>query len=938
MTVGSHNLLMQDSSRAARAPGPSLCGWPLRLFAMAYLTACGQGDAPPVSNGTPTLSKITVRLSSDSMAAGSTAIATATGSDQFGNAIATGSISWTSQAPAIATIQASGTIQAIAVGQTFIVAEAGGKRAQAMLTVVLPTQERQDGFVGNSGTTVLKFASGSSVTFEPIATAGTLVSVSVTEVRPVVTGAPVDAGSRFSVIVGPGTSDTLRLAAKYALGAPLPAGFRLIGVWQPDGLADRVRWITPTIVSGSTSPLGVAGVTGMSESPSMLIDLQIVPPSTGTIGVIAIPSTVERVFGPCSAAYDWQTKQPPGPGVGAGKTIILIHGLALDRMCDFAYFEDDESKARANFSRYDWSTFDPDVVTWSATRTALAAAFPGARIVEIRYPTNQRLEDAGTYVQQQLDLLGAAVAENSVLLIGYSQGGLVSRVVDRLETKSRIGGIITIATPHNGTPAATLGSAIREHFPPGAGVDQLATSVFNGGTSSFTTIAPLWSAAGGVACNSAENSLYWGVKYLCRVYGAGLLTPAVVSDGIVPTASALPDNARETFQPVIIQNGIDHFSVTREASTIAWVVATARAVVAPVRPVGFVQIAAGSSHACGLSETGEAYCWGRNGSGQLGNGSATSRSTPTLVTGGLRFRQIVAGSSHTCALTMTGVPYCWGSGQYGALGDGTTSSRVVPTQVIGGHTFSQMIAGESYTCGLKPTKVAYCWGLNNYGTLGRGSAGGFTPNPVPSAVVGGIQFAQLAGGLLHVCARTEIDQLYCWGNAQHGQTGDGNSSDIDPRAAPTLVAGGIRFVEVSTGNLTSCGRAINNSVYCWGWGGRGSVGDGSGLNRYSPSPVAGSLTFSSLSRGSGVQCGSSSVNSYCWGFSVNGNIGDGSTIDRPVPTTVVGGPFVEIASGGTVTCGRKATNVVYCWGQNSFGEVGDGTTESRLVPTRVLTP
>jgi alpha-tubulin suppressor-like RCC1 family protein len=88
-------------------------------------------------------------------------------------------------------------------------------------------------------------------------------------------------------------------------------------------------------------------------------------------------------------------------------------------------------------------------------------------------------------------------------------------------------------------------------------------------------------------------------------------------------------------------------------------------------------------HTCGLTSAGAAYCWGDNSSGQLGDGSTTSRSTPIPVSGGLSFSAIIAGSLHSCALTSAGAAYCWGWNFYGQLGDGSTADSSVPVRVVG---------------------------------------------------------------------------------------------------------------------------------------------------------------------------------------------------------------------------------------------------------------
>jgi len=83
----------------------------------------------------------------------------------------------------------------------------------------------------------------------------------------------------------------------------------------------------------------------------------------------------------------------------------------------------------------------------------------------------------------------------------------------------------------------------------------------------------------------------------------------------------------------------------------------------------FEALTSGWSHTCGLTAEGEAYCWGANGDGQVGNCEfSQAQREPAPVCGGLRFQAIGAGSNHVCAVTPTGVLYCWGSNSRGQLG------------------------------------------------------------------------------------------------------------------------------------------------------------------------------------------------------------------------------------------------------------------------------
>jgi alpha-tubulin suppressor-like RCC1 family protein len=106
---------------------------------------------------------------------------------------------------------------------------------------------------------------------------------------------------------------------------------------------------------------------------------------------------------------------------------------------------------------------------------------------------------------------------------------------------------------------------------------------------------------------------------------------------------------------------------------------------APVAVAGrltFAALSAEGGHACGLTMSGAAYCWGDNSFGELGDGTATTSVTPVAVGGNLTFATVSAGGAgNTCGVTTTGVAYCWGDNSYGQLGDGTQTGSLVPVKV-----------------------------------------------------------------------------------------------------------------------------------------------------------------------------------------------------------------------------------------------------------------
>jgi alpha-tubulin suppressor-like RCC1 family protein len=156
----------------------------------------------------------------------------------------------------------------------------------------------------------------------------------------------------------------------------------------------------------------------------------------------------------------------------------------------------------------------------------------------------------------------------------------------------------------------------------------------------------------------------------------------------------------------------------------------------------YASVAAGSFHTCARTSSGVARCWGANDAGQVGNNSTTTPvTTPVLVAAGASpgtFASLTAGVDHTCGLSSAGNAYCWGANYAGQLGDNSSTQRLTPVLVSGGLTFSKLTAGQGeqggHTCGLTTGGVAYCWGYNGYGQLGIGSAD-ISPHRAPILVL-----------------------------------------------------------------------------------------------------------------------------------------------------------------------------------------------------------
>jgi alpha-tubulin suppressor-like RCC1 family protein len=340
----------------------------------------------------------------------------------------------------------------------------------------------------------------------------------------------------------------------------------------------------------------------------------------------------------------------------------------------------------------------------------------------------------------------------------------------------------------------------------------------------------------------------------------------------------------------------------------------------------FRAMSAGAAHTCATTSAGTSYCWGNGDEGQLGTGIGirAAVATPVLVAGGFAFESLTSYGDDNCALDAAGDAYCWGLDTFGQLGDSVGVAaciygepcRGVPARAADTLRFRRIAVGGAHACGVDPGGSAYCWGLLN--ALGAG-AGGLTPHEAPLPVAGALTFTAIGAGEDHACALAPSGAAYCWGYNAQGQLGVG-VSDTLWHTSPDSVVGGVAFVALAMERYAGCGLTSGGVAYCWG-------------DAYpaAPAAITSPVTFDSISGGFDFACGLSSTGAaYCWGKNDYGQLGDSSTTASTVPVAVHGGlRFTRLAAGGYHVCGLATDGRLYCWGDNNNGEVGNGASGVR---------
>ena len=269
-----------------------------------------------------------------------------------------------------------------------------------------------------------------------------------------------------------------------------------------------------------------------------------------------------------------------------------------------------------------------------------------------------------------------------------------------------------------------------------------------------------------------------------------------------------------------------------------------------------------------VGSDGNAYAWGDNRYGELGdgkpdNGMTNWRTTPVMVEkpsdapADFTYVQVSAGSRHSLALSSDGNAYAWGWNPYDQLGDGTTTPRITPGRVSKpantppDFTYIQVSAGCQHSLALGSDGNAYAWGSNYAGQLADGTeTDQTTPVKVrsPAGTPADFTYTQVNAGNTHSLAVGSDGNAYAWGCNQQGALGNNTASwfgDANPvpmrvrdPANPADKDQGLKATQVSSGFNHSLAVGSDGNAYAWGSNDTGQLGDDTTNDKSAPVPVA----------------------------------------------------------------------------------------------------
>ncbi len=336
----------------------------------------------------------------------------------------------------------------------------------------------------------------------------------------------------------------------------------------------------------------------------------------------------------------------------------------------------------------------------------------------------------------------------------------------------------------------------------------------------------------------------------------------------------------------------------------------------------------------------EAFSWGRDQAGELGNGMLERFTTaPGAIAGLTNPVQLSGGEESTLALLEGGTVMAWGRNTHGELGNGTTTPSDVPVSVPGLEDVVAVSEGENFGLALLSDGTVMAWGDGAEGQLGDDSTVS-SDVPVPVSELGEVTAISARG--THALALLGDGKVMSWGANSFGQLGDGTTEKSD---RPLEVSALGEVAAVAAGGTYSLALLSDGAVRAWGANTGGELGDDTTTPTDTPIEVAGlGSGVTAIAAGDEDSMALRGGAVLAWGRNTVGQLGNGKSGTNEkalVPEAVVGlsEAATAISNGGETSLALLGDRHVVAWGGNEKGELGiGGAGKGSLSATPVLIP
>jgi alpha-tubulin suppressor-like RCC1 family protein len=347
--------------------------------------------------------------------------------------------------------------------------------------------------------------------------------------------------------------------------------------------------------------------------------------------------------------------------------------------------------------------------------------------------------------------------------------------------------------------------------------------------------------------------------------------------------------------------------------------------ITPVRAASgftFKALASGDAHVCGLTASGEVYCWGRNFDKQAGTTDAlVAQPTPVNIGDVVELR---ANVETTCARLSNGTLKCWGNNGERELGR-TGPDTAIP-ETIDVPLTSLFAVGARASCAVDMSGVMRCWGGDRMGERSTS----------PALIRTTIEAAQIAAGGDATCVRSASGAVSCWGTRSFAQLGDRIASGA-PSSVPVAVPVSRAATEIGVGWAYACARLDDATAQCWGTNNSAQIAFPETDDPFAPTTVPVGTQVLGIATGGVQGCALTSAAPWCWGGNSEGELGLPNATETAPPMMSNFPAASSIETGRYHTCVVTAAGELWCAGRNNEYQIGSGVGPDAYTPVNVLT-
>lgn len=326
---------------------------------------------------------------------------------------------------------------------------------------------------------------------------------------------------------------------------------------------------------------------------------------------------------------------------------------------------------------------------------------------------------------------------------------------------------------------------------------------------------------------------------------------------------------------------------------------------------------------------GTIWAWGKNSSGQYGNGTTSIKRFPVKVDSVNQWKRISTSYSHVLAIKVDGSLWGWGENGSGELGLGDYTDRLKAVRIGTRNDWVKVFAGYQRSFALTSDGKLWCWGNNASGALGDGSV---TNRNIPAKMDSILKFDTVAAGSFHTIALTKSHKMYAWGKNNNSQIGEPALVNQFSVTTPQKIGTDSTWAMVATGGNHSVALKTDGTIWTWGLNAEGELGDSSLVaKRIAPAKMGTAnnwkIISSQLTSSNMAQKTDGSI--WGWGRNYNGIFGFEADIIKYRPYKIgTATNWKFVITGGYANYFLNNAGTLFSCGYNGTGGLGQGLSNT----------